>query len=210
MLGTGWIIKQTSRENVVDSVSLLYVLVWQYIYRIWFVLSSLIYKCLIESRLSDRGGKHGQQLSKPSHYIKIMLLYIPHLSCIYGPNIQMSNREQVLKQRGQTWSTAFKAKPLHQKHVTLYTTFILHLRTQYTDVESRAGYQTERALSKPSYYIKIMVLYIPHLSCISGLNLEMSNREQVIRHREKTWSTAFKAKSLHKIMVLYIPHLSCI
>ena len=61
---------------------------------------------------------------------------------------------------------AFKVKSLHQNHCTLYTIFILYLRTQFTHVESRAGYQTEGALTKSSHYIKTMVLYISYLSCI--------------------------------------------
>ena len=84
-----------------------------FIYHIYPIFTDLVCGCRIESRLSDREGKHGQQLSKPSHYTKIMVLYIPHLSCIHGPNLQMSNREQVIRQGGQTLSTAFKAKSLH-------------------------------------------------------------------------------------------------
>ena len=218
-----------------------------FIYHIYPIFTDLVCGCRIKSRLSDEESKHGQQLSEPSHYIIIMVLYIPYLSCIYGPNLRMSIWEQVIRHRGQTWSTAFKAKSLHQNYATLYTTFILYLRTQFSDVESRAGYQMKRAnmvnsfqsqaitskswyfiihlypvftdpiyrcriesrlsaregkhgqkLSKPSYYIKIMVLYIPYLSCIYGPNLRMSIREQVIRHRGQTWSTTFKAKSLHQ------------
>ena len=66
-------------------------------------------------------------------------IYISNMICSVISNLQMSNREQVIRQRGQTWSTAFKATSLHQTHSTLYTIYILYLRTLFTDVESRAG-----------------------------------------------------------------------
>ena len=115
----------------------------------------------------------------------------------------MSNREQVIRQGGQTWSTDFKARSLHQNHGTLYTIFVLYLRTQLTHVESIASYQTEKALPKPSHYIKIMILYIPYLSCIYGPNLHMSNREQNIRRRGRFQSQVITTKSWYFIYHIY-------